>query len=112
MDAAIDALELEAQEAFSVSEHGILRARQRLGIPKRAVEREIERALERGTPRTELSGRIRRTLDHLFHRYGHRGDYRVWRGFIFVFKGRTFVTVLALSNGLQNTKAGGRDGVT
>lgn len=107
---ADDDLELAAQEAFELSDHGIQRARQRLGIPKRAVEREIERALTRGTPRTELAGRIRRMLDYVWHRHGHYGDYRVWRGHVFVFKNQTFVTVFALTNGLHNTKAGGRDG--
>lgn len=97
------AAELEAQ--VRASEHGVRRIRQRMGLPKKAAEREIERALENGTPRTEVSGRLRRVLDALFHKHGHYGDYRVWRGFVFVFKGRTFVTVLTLTNGLHNSKA-------
>lgn len=100
------ALAEELLSAIEASEHGTRRMRQRLGLPKKAVEKEIARAHERGTPRTDLSGRIRRVLDALFHRHGHYGDYRVWRGWVFVFKGQSFVTVFPLTNGLQNSKAG------
>lgn len=100
------AMSVELLSAIEASEHGIKRMRQRLGLPKKAVDKEIVRALERGTTRTEYSGRMRRTLDYLFHRHGHYGDYRVWRGWVFVFKGQNFVTVFPLTNGLQNTKAG------
>lgn len=108
MEADGEALAADLMTSVSASDHGVKRLRQRLGLPKKAVEREIARALESGTPRTDFSGRMRRTLDYLFHRHGHYGDYRVWRGWIFIFKGQTFVTVIPLTNGLQNTKAGGR----
>ncbi|MBN7755442.1 hypothetical protein JYP46_01280 [Nitratireductor aquimarinus] len=102
------ALEAEAVEAFQLSNHGMKRVRQRLGIPKKAAEREVGRALEVGASRTSFSGRMRRTLDAMFHKFGHYGDYRVYRGHVFVFKGDQFVTVFPLTNGLHNSKAGGR----
>lgn len=108
IDADLAELGAELETAVGVSEHGVKRLRQRLGLNKSSVQREVERALEKGTPRTELSGRIRRTLDAMWHRYGHYGDYRVYRGHVFIFKGATFVTVIGLTNGLHNTKAGGR----
>lgn len=105
-----DILELgdELETAIKVSDHGVKRLRQRLGLNKSSVDREVARALEKGTPRTELTGRMRRTLDAMWHKYGHYGDYRVYRGHVFIFKGNNFVTVIGLTNGLHNTKAGGR----
>lgn len=108
VDAAILEMDADLSEAIRVSDHGMKRVRQRLGLQKSAVEKEIARALEKGTSRTDLSGRMRRVLDAMYHKYGHHGDYRVYRGCVFVFKGETFVTVIPLSNGLHNTKAGGR----
>ncbi|TPM37066.1 hypothetical protein [Mesorhizobium sp. B2-3-2] len=102
----VEALAVELVTGIETSDHGLKRMRQRRGLPKKAAEREIERAHSDGTPRTDYSGRMRRTLDALFHRHGHFGDYRVWRGWVFVFKGHSFVTVFPLTNGLQNSKAG------
>lgn len=102
-DAELDG---EFQQAV-MSEHGVKRLRQRLGLPAKAAAKEIERALLKGTPRTDFSGRMRRALDYLFHKHGHYGDYRVWRGHVFVFKNQVFVTVFPLTNGLHNSKAGG-----
>lgn len=103
--ADVDALEAELVSALRATDHGIRRLRQRMGLPKKATEKEIARAFDGGTPRTAFSGRMRRTLDALFHRHGHHGDYRVWRGHVFVFKGPVFITVLPLKNGLHNSKA-------
>lgn len=107
-DAALIEMEADLSEAVKVSDHGIRRMRQRLGLQKHAVAKEVDRAFAKGTSRVDLSGRMRRVLDAMFHRNGHYGDYRVYRGCVFVFKGDQFVTVIPLSNGLQNTKAGGR----
>ncbi len=98
----------EMEEHLHISDHGLKRMRQRLGLPKSAVAKEVDRALLKGVTRTDFSGRMRRLLDALYHKYGHYGDYRVYRGCIFIFKGDHFVTVFPLPNGLQNTKAGGR----
>lgn len=107
-DYVVDALETELASSIHVSDHGLKRMRQRLGLPKSAVSKEVERALDRGVARTEFSGRMRRLLDALYHRNGHYGDYRIYRGCIFIFKADHFVTVFPLPNGLQNTKAAGR----
>lgn len=107
-DSDLFELSSELETAISVSEHGVKRLRQRLGLNKSAVDKEVQRALEKGTTRTELSGRMRKTLDAMWHKYGHYGDYRVYRGHVFVFKGSNFVTVIPLTNGLHNRKAGGR----
>lgn len=107
-NALIDALEADLTEDVIVSGHGDERVRHRLGLPRSAVQKEVERAKTKGIARTDLSGRMRRVLDALYHRHGHYGDYRLYRGWVFVFKGEQFVTVLNLSNGLHNTKAAGR----
>lgn len=104
----VDVLASDLESGLMLSDHGVKRMRQRLGLPKTAVEKEVVRAKTNGISRTDFSGRMRRVLDALYHKFGHYGDYRVYRGCIFIFKGDHFVTVFPLPNGLQNTKAGGR----
>ncbi|MDV2964553.1 hypothetical protein RZ532_01075 [Nitratireductor aquimarinus] len=80
------------------------------GVPFEHVALTIKIMMKRiDAARTSFSGRMRRTLDFMFHKYGHFGDYRVYRGHVFVFKGDQFVTVFPLTNGLHNSKAG-KDG--
>lgn len=51
---------------MKITKHGEERVRERLGIPKKAVEREIERVMKYGRRRTEFKGPIRAYLDHRF----------------------------------------------
>lgn len=91
-----------------VSEHGTKRVRARLGIPKKSVEREAERALTHGKSRHELSGSIRRYLDRLYHNEGGHGDFRIWNGSVFIFRDGVLATAWPLPGKFRNTKAGGR----
>lgn len=75
-----------------LTRHGIKRARQRLGIPARAVSRVVAQAWEGGAGLAVLSGQR-----ELFLRGTTPSDrtIRVFRGAVFVFgPGPVFVTVL------------------
>jgi hypothetical protein len=75
----------------AVSKHAIKRIRQRLGINKRAAETEAQRAAEHGLSPSDLTGSVRRYIDHLAMR--HHGTYRITPRGIFSYKGDTLTTV-------------------
>ena len=90
--AAIDA---EPEEDRWVSIHAVRRIRQRLGIPKKAAQREAERALDGGRIE-DFNGRFRRHLDWLRHRHGNGANYRITKNAIFAFQYGVLATVFPL----------------
>ncbi|MHA6346428.1 hypothetical protein [Roseivivax sp. CAU 1761] len=75
-----------------ISDHAVKRIRQRLGLPKRAAQREAERALE-GAHVRHFTGSFRRYLDYLRHLHGVGAHYRITRSAIFAFKYGNLATV-------------------
>ena len=51
--------DIRYDEELRVSRHGYKRARERLGIPKNAVQKNAEKALEYGVRREDASGPFR-----------------------------------------------------
>jgi hypothetical protein len=47
------------------SNHGAKRARKRLGLPKKAIQREVERALKFGLRRKDFDGEVGKYVDSL-----------------------------------------------
>lgn len=89
------ALDAEPEEDRWVSIHAVRRIRQRLGIPKKAAQREAERALEGGRIE-DFRGGFRRHLDWLRHRHGNGANYRITRNAIFAFQYGVLATVLTI----------------
>jgi len=80
-----------------VTRHANKRIRQRIGIPKGAVERNADKALRSGVPRTEYGGQLRRYLDSLYFRYGCAADnIMTYNDHVYVFNGGILITVLHL----------------
>lgn len=78
-----------------LTRHAILRIRQRLGLPKRAVARELER-IDNYLTVQECTGGLRRYLDYLRHRHGENAHYRVTPNAVYCFKDNALVTVINL----------------
>ena len=68
----------------------------RPGLPKRAVERSVTRALQRGLCPEESTGNLRRYFDHLRRFERSASNIRIYGNHVYIFEGRTLVTVLAL----------------
>lgn len=79
-----------------VTNHAKDRTKQRVGLPKRVVEKNAERAFEEGLTRKELSGSIRRFVDALYHRDEKVQNIRIYCGNVYLFCGRVLVTVIPL----------------
>lgn len=96
----------------NITRHGDRRMRERMGIPRKSVQRMATRALREGIPRTETKGSLRRYLDALYHYNENANNIRVWSEKVWIFSGNTLITVLDLhqryknrANGIQGGKA-------
>jgi len=56
-----------------MTDHGEKRMRQRLKLPKRATDRTVELAYERGKRREAFSGALRRYMDKVHYKTRHYG---------------------------------------
>ena len=80
---------------LQVSKHGAKRARQRVGIPKKAVDRMARTALERGIGHEEATGKLRDYIGWLYEKYdGNGNNIRVYGDKVYVFHDAILITVL------------------
>lgn len=79
-----------------LTRHGKQRTRERLGVPKRAVERLVEKALTEGKRHSDFAGSFRRYLDGQFLKHRTANNMRVYSGHLFIFDSDTLVTAWLL----------------
>jgi hypothetical protein len=76
--------------------HGAHRIGQRVGLPKRAILRFVQRALAQGLERQSTKGRLRRYLDKFYYAHAESAEMRVYGQFVFVFAGSKLITTWGL----------------
>jgi hypothetical protein len=84
---------------MNISRHGDLRARERMGIPRKAIARAAKRALTDGRTVDDYSGTL-----GLYLRFKQKDGTKAYthNGFVFVFgAGETLVTVIPLPRGFR-----------
>ena len=80
---------------LQVSRHGERRARQRVGLPKKSVERNVQRALTEGIGYREASGALRRYISWLYELYdGNGNNIRIYGDKVWIFHDAILITVL------------------
>lgn len=78
-----------------ITKHGVKRAKQRLGLPKKAVERQALRALEKGKSPKDYSGNFKVYLDAIAIR--HKTRPIVYANYIYAFgPDNQLITVLPI----------------
>ena len=78
-----------------VTRHGKKRSRERVGIPKRAVDKNAKTALEKGLRYEDTAGALRRYLDYLYWRgNGAANNMRIYGNHVYLFHGEVLITVL------------------
>lgn len=83
--------------SVNVTRHAEKRAKQRLGLPRSAVRRMAHKAYFEGARHEETEGRTRAFLDALYLMPDNSVDtVRVHGEFIYLFAGRTLITVLRI----------------
>lgn len=80
-----------------VSRHGDRRCRQRVGVPRKAVERAAQKALVYGIDHRTATGGLQRYLAALYNRYDGNGDnIKIYGDKVYVFHAELLITVLNL----------------
>ena len=88
-------MSVDKRRELQVSRHGERRARQRVGLPKKSVERNAQRALTEGIGYREASGALRKYLGWLYERYnGNGNNIRIYGDKVWVFHDEILITVL------------------
>lgn len=75
-----------------VTEHGELRVRKRMGLPRKAVEKMAQTALEIGSRHGHFSGSFRRYLDGVYLYQRTANNLRVYAGYVFLFDDADLIT--------------------
>lgn len=83
-------------KSVDLSKHGINRSRERLGINKKAVEKNARKALEFGVTHGETKGRLRRYMDKLYFNNPKASNMRIYHHYVYIFGGNKLVTVFNL----------------
>lgn len=87
-----------------ITRHGRKRCRERVGISKRAVDKNAERALEYGIGHRESRGRLRHYIEYLYNAEGGNGNnIRVYADKVYVFHNDILITVLNLPTEYRRT---------
>lgn len=82
-----------------VTRHGEKRIRQRVGINKKAVAKNADKALVYGLDHNRAKGRLKHYIEWLYNKCGGTGNnIRVYNGYVYVFHDETLITILYLPN--------------
>ena len=79
-----------------VSVHGAQRIRERLGLPRSAIQRIANRAYVDGIPRTSIRGSLRAFLDSIARHEDVVSEVRVHAYNVYIFRDNTLVTIVPL----------------
>ena len=86
-----------ARQILRITKHGSDRTRERIGIPKKAVDRAAAIAFEKGLKHSDTCGGLKRYLDYLYFRGdGEANNMRVYGDHIYMFHDTTLITVLSV----------------
>ena len=89
---------------MEIRKHSQKRIKERVGIPKKAAERNAANALEKGLKREECTGRLRRYFDFLFLSHRKGGKARIYNNHVYIFTVQdSLITVIPLPNAHKDT---------
>ena len=86
-----------------VTNHAKDRTRERVGLPKRVVEKNAVKAFDEGLKHGDLSGSLKRFVDGLYLQYGRANNIRIYCGNVYLFCGNVLVTVMPLPGKYRKT---------
>lgn len=85
------------ENAFAkMTNHAYLRSKERIGLPKSAIERDANRALECGLKHSDTTGSLKKYMDSLYFTEKKSNNTRIWNGNVYLFHNNTLITVLPL----------------
>lgn len=82
--------------SVTITEHAAKRMKERLGIPKKAHQRQAERAVDRGLKPSESKGDAKKLMDSRLFQYRKASNMKLYNGFVYVFHEDALLTVFEL----------------
>ena len=86
-----------------VTNHAKERTHERVGIPKRIINKNSEKAFAEGIAHCELSGSLKRFVDGLYLKNRSANNIRIYCGNVYLFAGNILITVIALPEKYRKT---------
>lgn len=77
-----------------ITTHAKKRLKQRLGLPKKALEKHVDSVLQEGKKHCDAKGRARKWMDKMYLSYEAANNMRVHGQFLYVFNSQTLITVV------------------
>ena len=90
-------------EEVILTTHSYKKAKERIGIPRRALNRNAERAWKYGVERWEAKGRLKDYLDSIYYRSETADNLRVYNRYVYLFAGHVLITILHMPKELIHT---------
>ena len=88
---------------MEIRTHAKKRMKERCGLPKKAIEKNAEKALIDGVRHNECTGRLKKYIDYLFLSHQKGGKIRLYNNHVYVFTLLDeLITVLPLQNAHKN----------
>lgn len=86
---------------MKITNHARLRGAERLNLPLEPFKRLAGIAMERGLSHAETTGKLNRYVTSLYMNGHNANNIRIYGDFVYLFKGGTLITVLALPNNMK-----------
>ena len=87
-----------------VTKHSKKRIKERMGLPKKSIQRQATLAIERGYSHRETKGNLRKYIDRVYLSHRQGNNIKVYNNHIFVFQNTILITVLKIPAKLQGNK--------
>ena len=79
-----------------ISDHAKIRIKERCGLPKKAIRKNAELALQHGVKHGDCTGRLKKYVDYLYLSHKTATNIRLYGAFVYIFAQEELVTVLPL----------------
>ena len=79
-----------------VTYHGGKRMRERIGVPKRAIQKLADTALEKGVRHKDTAGSLKKYISTLYLQYETANNIRLYGDKVYLFAGSILITVLQI----------------
>ena len=76
-----------------ITDHATKRAKERLGLPKRASARNADQAYQYGIRQHETTGGLHRYIEALYWKHRTANNIRIYHGNVYIFCNKTLITI-------------------
>lgn len=88
---------------LSITDHAYQRAKERLSISKKSVDRLADSAFENGIRHSDIKGQFKRYIDKLYFQYKTANNIRIYGEIIFLFANNTLITLYQVPQEFRKT---------